>query len=301
MVNPACEPIVGRYLKAEIEGQPARIYVEEAGQGIPLLCLHTAGSDTRQFRGLMNDEAVTSRFRVIAFDLPAHGKSAPQAGYMERTYRLTTDAYVGAIMAVVRGLELDRPVVMGCSIGGRAVLHLLVRHADAFRAAIGLQTTRHVVGRLTKYQNELQYLHRSDVHGGEAAAGLLSGIMAPQSPAQDRWDTLWYYMQSGPGIFAGDTYFYKESGNMPPEVLKSIDTRKTPLFLLTGDYDYSATPGATREVHEIIEGSQFTVMRNLGHFPMSENYPHFRTYLLPVLDQLSAPSGSVARETAVPA
>src|SRR5215475_7331915 len=42
--TPAIEPIVGRYLRLDFKGQPHRIYFEEAGQGMPLLCLHTAGA-----------------------------------------------------------------------------------------------------------------------------------------------------------------------------------------------------------------------------------------------------------------
>jgi hypothetical protein len=42
------EPIVGRYLKLDLGGRAHRLYVEEAGQGIPLVCLHTAGADNRQ-------------------------------------------------------------------------------------------------------------------------------------------------------------------------------------------------------------------------------------------------------------
>ena len=45
------EPIVGRYMHLDLFGRPHRIYVEEAGEGTPLLCLHTAGSDGRQYRG----------------------------------------------------------------------------------------------------------------------------------------------------------------------------------------------------------------------------------------------------------
>ena len=37
------EPMVGRYVHVEIDGVPNRIYFEEAGTGIPLVCLHTAG------------------------------------------------------------------------------------------------------------------------------------------------------------------------------------------------------------------------------------------------------------------
>ena len=49
------EPVVGRYMHLTLNGQTHRVYVEEAGSGVPLLCLHTAGADTRQYRALMND------------------------------------------------------------------------------------------------------------------------------------------------------------------------------------------------------------------------------------------------------
>ena len=49
------EPMIGRYFMLEVGGKSYRIYMEEAGQGIPLLCLHTAGSDARQFRHILAD------------------------------------------------------------------------------------------------------------------------------------------------------------------------------------------------------------------------------------------------------
>ena len=47
------EPTIGRYLSLDLDGRKHRLYFEEAGQGIPLVCLHTAGSDTRQYRCLL--------------------------------------------------------------------------------------------------------------------------------------------------------------------------------------------------------------------------------------------------------
>ena len=41
------DPILGRYLRVTIGGREQRIYVEEAGAGIPIVCLHTAGADGR--------------------------------------------------------------------------------------------------------------------------------------------------------------------------------------------------------------------------------------------------------------
>src|ERR1700752_3665340 len=112
------EPIVGRYLAVDIDGAPHRVHVEEAGGGVPLLCLHTAGADSRQYRHVLNDTEVASRFRVIAFDFPWHGRSNPPAQWWLMRYRLTTRAYLGIVRAIWQVLALERPVVMGCSMGG---------------------------------------------------------------------------------------------------------------------------------------------------------------------------------------
>jgi pimeloyl-ACP methyl ester carboxylesterase len=286
------EPVTGRYWRLDIEGREHRVYVEEAGAGVALLCLHTAGSDSRQYRHLLNDADITRRFRVIAFDLPCHGKSSPPAGFQDEVYALTPQLYVATIMAVVRALQLKQPVVMGCSIGGRVVLHLLLQHAPEIGAAIGLQSSRSIVGVLSRFQRELQYMDRHDVHAGDAVAALVSGIMAPQSPAAERWETLWHYMQGGPGVMQGDTAYYKETGLLRDEDLARIDTRRTPLYLLTGEYDWGATPAHGEEVARLVPGATFQVMAGLGHFPPSENYPALRPYLLPVLDELHARLGA---------
>ena len=71
------EAATGRYVWLEIQGVEYRVYFEEAGQGIPLICQHTAGSDGKQWRHFLTDPDITSRFRVIVPDLPYHGKSLP--------------------------------------------------------------------------------------------------------------------------------------------------------------------------------------------------------------------------------
>ena len=52
------EDIIGRYFNLKVKKYNYRIYVEEAGKGTPLLCLHTAGSDGRQFRHILNDKKI---------------------------------------------------------------------------------------------------------------------------------------------------------------------------------------------------------------------------------------------------
>jgi len=235
----AIEPIVGRYMQMQIEGQPHRLYWEEAGEGIPLLCLHTAGSDGRQYRGLLNDPGVTKHFRVVAYDMPWHGKSSPPPGWRESDgYRLTTDGYQNQILAVAEALGMDRPVCMGCSIGGRIVLHLALEHPEKFRALIGLQSAAH-----TEPYYDTSWLVRPDV-GQEANAAYISGLFDPDAPQDERWETLWHYMQGGPGVFRGDLYFYNTDGDIRDRI-GGIDTGACPLYLLTGEYDYSGSPADT--------------------------------------------------------
>lgn len=274
------EPIVGRYVRLELEGRAHRIYFEEAGQGIPLLCLHTAGSDARQYRAVLNDAEITRRFRVVAFDMPWHGKSSPPAGWEKEDYRLTTGRYTGMIMSVARALGLERPVVMGCSIGGRIVLDLALKHARELRALIGLQS-----GAFVERYYDPAWLDHPEVHGGRACGAVAYGLMSPLSPGAEVWETAWHYMQGGPGVFTGDLHFYQVEGDVRARI-GEIDTSVCPLYLLTGEYDYSASPRDSQAVADRVKGAKLTIMQGLGHFPMSENPEAFLGYLRPVLQEI---------------
>lgn len=282
VVNAEFEPVTGRYLNLDLLGHAHRLYVEEAGDGIPLVCLHTAGSDSRQFRAVMNDPEVLAKYRVIAFDLPWHGKSSPPAGWHTYEYRLSSREYTDIILTVCDALALTKPVIMGCSIGGRIVLHLALEDPDRFGALIGLQSAAHA-----EPYYDLQWLHRPDVHGGEMCAGMIAGLIGPSAPEADRWETQWHYAQGGPGVFRGDLYFYTVDGDVRDQVAR-IDTGRCPLYLLTGEYDYSCTPDDTRALADSVEGAEVTIMKGMGHFPMSEDREGFLSYLRPVLAEIAA-------------
>ena len=123
------EPIIGRYMHLDLFGRQHRVYVEQAGEGTPLLCLHTAGADGRQYRALMNDARVTQRHRVIAFDMPGHGKSSPPSGWHNEEYQLTSAQYSTMILETMTALEL--------ALKSRYGAHVLAEQpwSDRFAAA----------------------------------------------------------------------------------------------------------------------------------------------------------------------
>ncbi len=275
------EPITGRYLTVTIGGTPHRIYFEEAGQSRPVLCLHTAGADTRQWRHLMNDASVTATHRLIAFDMPWHGKSLPPEGFETEEYLLTTEAYIETVLAVIDGLALDRPILAGCSMGGRIALQLAALHADRFSGFIAIEASD-----FQPAWYDIDWFHRPDAHGGEMGAALVSANISPFAPLVERWNTLWMFMQSGPGVFRGDLSFYTRDDSLIGR-LAMIDTTKTPVHLIVGAYDLTCTPEDAARTARAIPGATLSVMDELGHFPMSEHPQGFRPFFLDGLAKMA--------------
>jgi pimeloyl-ACP methyl ester carboxylesterase len=280
--------ITGRYLYLTVEGIEYRVYLEEAGQGIPLLCQHTAGSDGRQYRHLLEDPEITSRFRLIAADLPYHGKSLPPDGvrYWEQEYRLTKAWFMRYWVELARALELERPVYMGCSMGGHLAADLALHHADVFRACIGLEASMWSgdVDRLVQ-----QWYHHPRLSNDSKPAMMMS-LCSPAAPEARVRETVWMYSQGAPPVFKGDLNYYCVEHDLRTTA-GGIDTGKCMLYVLSGEYDWSAYPEATRALADAVPGAQYTLMKGMGHFPMSEDPVGFKKYLLPVLEDIGERAG----------
>lgn len=274
------ENIIGRYVTVSIAGVQQRIYFEESGQGRPIVCLHTAGADTRQWRHLLNDAEVTSQHRLIAFDMPWHGKSLPPEGFETKEYLLTTEQYIATVLAVIDALGLDRPILAGCSMGGRIALQLAALHGHKFSGFIAIEASD-----FQPAWYDIDWFHRPDAHGGEMGAALVSANISPYAPNSERWNTLWMFMQSGPGVFRGDLSFYTKDDSLIKR-LPSIDTSKTPVHIIVGAYDLTCTPEDARRTAKAIPGATLSVMDELGHFPMSEHPVGFKPFFMDALEKM---------------
>jgi pimeloyl-ACP methyl ester carboxylesterase len=274
---------VGRYVHVTLDGHDHRIYFEEAGQGIPLLMQHTAGCHGSQWRHLFEVPQITSRFRLIAYDLPFHGKSVPPVSrdWWAERYDLKGEFLRSVPLALAEALELERPVFMGCSVGGLLALDLAYRHPDRFRSVISVEGALNLEGS----QAAMQELWHPQV-SNEYKARLMEGLMSPTSPKAYRKETSFVYASGWPPVFLGDLYYYVEDFDLR-NAAGGIDSSQVGVHILSGEYDWSGTAELGREAHEAIPGSTWAEMKGVGHFPMSENPEAFIGYLLPILDRIA--------------
>ena len=272
---------VGRYVQLELAGAKHRIYFEEAGTGIPILLQHTAGCHSSQWRHLFETPEITDRFRLIAYDLPYHGKSLPpvEEDWWEQQYLLKGDFLRSIPLALSRVLGLDRPIFVGCSVGGLLALDLAHKHAEDFRAVISLEGALAIPGKL-EHNTELWHPQVNN----EYKARLMDALMSPTSPKRYRKETAYVYSCGWPPVFLGDLNYYLEDYDLTA-VACEIDTHRVGVHILSAEYDCSGTAELGRAAHEAIAGSTFQEMKNVGHFPMSENPKAFLQYLLPTLDK----------------
>lgn len=272
------EAVTGRYLEIKTSTGSQPVYYEESGRGSPILFLHTAGADLRQYHSLLGDSTLQEHWHMVAFDLPGHGHSPPPEGWWKESYDLSADRYLEYILAFLEstGIRRRRPVILGCSMAGAMALILASQYGEEFSGVISCEAAFDTRGRRTPWANDPQ------VNAEQYISTWIAGMMAPESPEEHYRTALWHYGQGGPGVYSGDLAFYSRDW---PQIQPQLSSARCPLWVMVGEYDYSCSPEVSQRVAEKM-GGHFTLMQSLGHFPMVENPERFREYLLPILTEL---------------
>jgi pimeloyl-ACP methyl ester carboxylesterase len=268
---------IGRYLYLTVDGIEYRVYYEESGKGIPLLLQHTAGCDGRQYRHVLEDDEITANYRVIAWDLPYHGRSLPPLSvkWWEQDYNLTQDFFMKFVITLADALDCEDAVYMGSSMGGNLAPDLALHYPGKFRAVIVLVAALYSPGYC------LDYWFHPEISNDSKPAAMYS-LTSPTAPEVGRRETVWVYSQGSPPVFKGDLKYYSVEHDLR-ETARNIDTSKTAVYILNGEYDFATTPEEGHALADQIDGAKKFDMPGLGHFPMSEDPAQFFRCIKPVL------------------
>lgn len=109
---------MGKY--ADVNG--IKLYYEIHGTGRPLILLHGGLGAIEMFGP--NLPALAKNRQVIGVDLQGHGRTAD----IDRP--ISTDLMADDIAALIKHLKLERPDLMGYSLGGGVAFQTAIRHPE---------------------------------------------------------------------------------------------------------------------------------------------------------------------------
>jgi pimeloyl-ACP methyl ester carboxylesterase len=121
----AASPPVGRFI--EVAG--VRLHYLDRGMGPAVVLVHGLAGNLRNFYELT--DRLASSCRVIAVDRPGSGYSKVLSGG-----HLALRAQAAIIARFIAELRLDRPILVGHSLGGALALALARDHPDSVRALV---------------------------------------------------------------------------------------------------------------------------------------------------------------------
>ncbi|MFT4702134.1 MAG: 3-oxoadipate enol-lactonase [Yoonia sp.] len=196
--------------------------------------------------------------RIIRFDNRGHGQSdTPDGPY-------TMGALVSDTAAVCDALAVKDALFVGVSVGGMIGQGLAVKRPDLIRALV-LSNTAAKIGNPPMWQD------RSDT-------ALAKGLLPLADTTMQRWFSQNFLMS--PKL----TYWRKMLIDTPPQGYAGVCAAiagtdfytptsglRIPTLGIAGSEDGATPPDLVRETVDLIPGSQFQLMRRVGHLPCAEN------------------------------
>jgi len=235
------------------------VHAEVTGSGEPLVLMHSLAMDGRMWQPLMG--RLSSQFRCWALDARGHGQTSWN-GEPFSVADLAED-----LRATLDVLELERPHILGLSMGGSVALTFAGRYP-------------HRVGALVLADTTAWYGDDAPRRWEQRAQAALTRPRADLLGFQvHRWFTE-DFQRRQPGevarvtdiFLACDSRVHAEAcralGSMDSrELLPSIRART---LVLTGEEDYATPPDMGRAIAAAVPGASFSLVRGARHLSLIE-------------------------------
>lgn len=232
-----------------------RIAYERAGEGPPLVLLHGAYADSREWRRQL--DALSDEFTVVAWDAPGCGRSSDPPG----TFGLAD--WADCLAAFIAALELERPHVLGLSLGSMFALALYSRHPLVPRSLVLASAYAGWVGSLPPevVEQRLQRaLQEADLPPDQWVPGWIPELLTANAPAGAAEEMLAIMSDFHP---AGAKIMVRSIARV--DLRDVLPTISVPTLLLYGSADKRSPLHVAEDLHAHIPGSKLVAMPGVGH------------------------------------
>ena len=240
------------------------------GEGPAILFLHGVGGAARQF-GPQLEHFGRNGWRAIAWDMPGYGGSVPLP-------LVTIDALAAALGGFIAALGLDRPVLVGHSLGGMVVQRLLVEAPHAARAVVLAQTSAAFGGRDPAWVADFLRDRLGPLDEGQSMATLAPGLVAAM--VGDAPDPAGVALAEDCLAHTPDATYRDSIGAMPGfDLREALPQIAVPTLMLAGQRDPNAPAAGMEKMAARLPGAHFVALEGVGHLAHLERPALFNAEL----------------------
>jgi pimeloyl-ACP methyl ester carboxylesterase len=259
---------------AEING--ARLAYETAGSGTPLVLLHGFTLDMRTWDDQI--EALTRHYHVIRYDLRGYGKSSPAT----RPY-----AHIDDLKALLDHFGINRPIILGQSMGGQFAVDFALAYPEATRALVVVDPALggyHFRPELSESLGAIYAVARRqgvEVAKREWLAHPLFALAMERPAVARRLAQMvndysgWHYVNEDPGR------------QLEPPAADRLAEITAPTLVLVGEREIPGFRDVSDVVAERVRGARQVVLMGIGHMANMEDPEQFNEVLLRSLAEMT--------------
>jgi len=239
----------------QIEIEDLRIAYRRSGQGLPLVLLHGIFDDSRAWRPQL--DGLSDEFTVVAWDAPGCGQSSDPP----ETFSLAN--WADSLAGLIAALGLERPHVLGLSLGSMFALELYRRHPTVPRSLVLASAYAGWAGSLSPEiveQRKQRILREIDTPPDQWIPDWIPQLLTANAPAGAIDE-----------VIAVMSEFHPAGARTMLRMLADVDLRDmlpligVPTMLLYGSADTRSPLTVAEGLHAQIPGSQLVILPGIGH------------------------------------
>jgi 3-oxoadipate enol-lactonase len=267
-----------------IELDNLSIAYDDAGEGMPVLCIH--GYPLNRYIWQAQWQGLANSARVIAPDLRDHGDSTVRSEGTAGAPVHQMDLLADDLAHVLDALQITQPVVInGLSMGGYVAFAFIRKYPQRVRGLI-LTATRARPDSNVEKENRLKAIRLARAQGVEPiVAGMIQRLVSPKTLADkpgmvERLREI--MLSSSVAGIIGDL-----KGMMDrPDARPMLSEIQVPVLIFQGRDDQIIPVDEAQAMNDLIPESRLEIIYDAGHLPNMEQPEIYNQLALDFIEML---------------
>ena len=230
------------------------INYELEGKGKTIVFIHGLSDSLNYWKVLR--EGLKKDYQILSYDLRAHGES--ENGEEE----ITIDLYQNDLYHLLKGLNIEKAVFIGLSLGGNIALNFAINHPEMVNGLI-------IMSSFSEFDDELKEIfdkfEMGIDEGFEEFYDIILPYTLPEELLEKHEEELEFIKHEAAktanieGIKAGIKAGYSYS------ITDKLDMINAPTIVIAGEDDNLTNPDIQMKIHDNINGSEMIILEKTKH------------------------------------